>query len=231
MLYWCVSVLQKLRRVLAFCGFHHHQSYDLGRRTEIIIPTLTWCDDDCKNTYEIASLERIYPHAKDIAAYVQPGAGHTLTLHRYATAGYEPSLNFLARKGLWRGRPWTEHWGSGDDYTRCISSGKIRVLINTILAFMRMAHGVFFVLSIHQISKAHCVIIDSSFILSTLHRDQKTCSWLEIFLSETLAKALMMPGIEILLGSGTVGRGYCCLAQVLPRKVMVFPISFTWYES
>lgn len=58
------------------------------------------CDGDCRNTYELASLKQIYPHAKAIEAYIQPGSGHGLTLHRNATAGYEVTFDFLARNGL-----------------------------------------------------------------------------------------------------------------------------------
>jgi hypothetical protein len=58
------------------------------------------CDGDCKNTYDVASLTQIYPHAKTVEAYIQPGAGHGLTLHRNATAGYEVSLKSLADNGL-----------------------------------------------------------------------------------------------------------------------------------
>ena len=58
------------------------------------------CDGDCKNTYDVASLKQIYPNAKTIEAYIQPGAGHGLTLHRNATAGYEVSFKFLADHGL-----------------------------------------------------------------------------------------------------------------------------------
>jgi len=58
------------------------------------------CGGDCRNTYGVASLKQIYPHAKVIEAYIQPGSGHALTLHRNASAGYKASLDFLARNGL-----------------------------------------------------------------------------------------------------------------------------------
>ncbi|KAK4901736.1 hypothetical protein LTR27_001508 [Elasticomyces elasticus] len=58
------------------------------------------CDGDCKNTYTAEALHAIYPNASSIDVHIQPGAGHALTFHRNATAGYKVSLDWLASHGL-----------------------------------------------------------------------------------------------------------------------------------
>ncbi|KAK6405638.1 hypothetical protein LTR81_019663 [Elasticomyces elasticus] len=58
------------------------------------------CDGDCKNTYTAEALHAIYPNASSIDVHIQPGAGHALTFHRNATAGYKVSFDWLASHGL-----------------------------------------------------------------------------------------------------------------------------------
>ena len=58
------------------------------------------CGGDCKNDYDPTMLKMLYPNATDIDVYIQPGAGHGLTLHRNASAGYTVMLDWLDRNGL-----------------------------------------------------------------------------------------------------------------------------------
>jgi pimeloyl-ACP methyl ester carboxylesterase len=58
------------------------------------------CDGDCVDNYDSAFVEGLYPNATDVDIYVQPGAGHGLTLHRNASAGYAVMLDWLEKNGL-----------------------------------------------------------------------------------------------------------------------------------
>ncbi|KAK3669329.1 hypothetical protein LTR78_010791 [Recurvomyces mirabilis] len=58
------------------------------------------CDGDCRNDYDPAVLQVVYPHAEAVEVYLQPGAGHGLTLHRNASGGYGVMLDFLGKHGL-----------------------------------------------------------------------------------------------------------------------------------
>ncbi|KAK6428204.1 hypothetical protein LTR95_015654 [Oleoguttula sp. CCFEE 5521] len=57
------------------------------------------CGGDCKGNYEDEKLVKIYPAASARETYIQPGAGHGLTLHRNASAGFGVTLDFLSRNG------------------------------------------------------------------------------------------------------------------------------------
>lgn len=58
------------------------------------------CGGDCKGTYDINFLKGAYPQAKSPEVYIQPGAGHGLTLHKNAGAGYQATFDYLGRNGL-----------------------------------------------------------------------------------------------------------------------------------
>ncbi|KAK4556212.1 hypothetical protein LTR86_006909 [Recurvomyces mirabilis] len=58
------------------------------------------CDGDCKDNHDPAVLQVVYPHGEAVEVYLQPGAGHGLTLHRNATGGYGVMLDFLGKYGL-----------------------------------------------------------------------------------------------------------------------------------
>jgi pimeloyl-ACP methyl ester carboxylesterase len=58
------------------------------------------CSGDCKNNYDVDALKAVYPNATAREVYLQPSAGHGLTLHKNATAGYVVMSKFLADHGL-----------------------------------------------------------------------------------------------------------------------------------
>ncbi|KAK4609836.1 hypothetical protein CLAFUW4_14635 [Fulvia fulva] len=58
------------------------------------------CGGDCKSNYDLATLDAIYPNASAKEVSIQPGAGHRLTLHRNASAGYAVMMDFLESNGL-----------------------------------------------------------------------------------------------------------------------------------
>ncbi|KAK3112263.1 hypothetical protein LTR53_011643 [Teratosphaeriaceae sp. CCFEE 6253] len=58
------------------------------------------CGGDCKGDYDPAALAAAYPSASDIDVYIQQGAGHALTMHRNASAGYAVMQDWLASHGL-----------------------------------------------------------------------------------------------------------------------------------
>lgn len=46
------------------------------------------CGGDCKTGWDPKVLKGIYSGARAVDVYMQPGAGHGLTLHRNARGGY-----------------------------------------------------------------------------------------------------------------------------------------------
>ncbi|RDW65108.1 hypothetical protein BP6252_10759 [Coleophoma cylindrospora] len=59
------------------------------------------CDGDCKGVYNVTQLKNSsFPKASALEVYIQPGAGHGLTLHKNATAGYQVMFDFLGSNGL-----------------------------------------------------------------------------------------------------------------------------------
>ena len=58
------------------------------------------CRGDCRDSYNEDMLHKLYPHAKNITVYVQPGTGHGLTMHRGAKVGYKATLDWLHSNGL-----------------------------------------------------------------------------------------------------------------------------------
>jgi pimeloyl-ACP methyl ester carboxylesterase len=58
------------------------------------------CSGDCNGNYIPATLEKVYPNATARDIYLQPSAGHGLTLHRNASAGYAVMTEFLDSHGL-----------------------------------------------------------------------------------------------------------------------------------
>ncbi|KAK3326731.1 hypothetical protein B0H66DRAFT_513334 [Apodospora peruviana] len=59
-----------------------------------------FCAGDCKGTYDIEGIKKLYPAAKDVGVHIQPGTGHGLALSLNATAGYKVSFDFLHKSGL-----------------------------------------------------------------------------------------------------------------------------------
>ncbi|KAK5720526.1 hypothetical protein LTR17_014927 [Elasticomyces elasticus] len=58
------------------------------------------CASDCKADYDLTILGGAYPAVSDLDVYLQPGAGHGLTFHKNATAGYAVMMDFLAKNNL-----------------------------------------------------------------------------------------------------------------------------------
>lgn len=60
-----------------------------------------FCRGDCKGTYDVDWLKwSLYPEAKGVEVYLQPGTGHGLTFGKNASGGYKSSFGFLGRFGL-----------------------------------------------------------------------------------------------------------------------------------
>ena len=58
------------------------------------------CRADCDGAFHPAAIEPLYPNAKDVDFYTQPGSGHGLTMHRGANLGYKAIFDYLGRNGL-----------------------------------------------------------------------------------------------------------------------------------
>lgn len=58
------------------------------------------CGGDCKGAYDLEKIKKMYPAAKKVEAYLQPGTGHGLTLSKNATEGYKIMFDFLHRSGF-----------------------------------------------------------------------------------------------------------------------------------
>jgi hypothetical protein len=58
------------------------------------------CGGDCKNSYDMKLLSSIYGNASAVDVYLQPGAGHGLTLHRNASAGFGVMMGWLGGNGF-----------------------------------------------------------------------------------------------------------------------------------
>lgn len=58
------------------------------------------CGGNCKGDYDPAVLKAVYSSATDIDVYIQPGAGHGLTMHKNASAGYAVMQDWLGRNGF-----------------------------------------------------------------------------------------------------------------------------------
>ncbi|KAK5721789.1 hypothetical protein LTR15_006381 [Elasticomyces elasticus] len=58
------------------------------------------CLADCNGAFNATRATEVYPNAKMIDYYVQPGAGHGLTLHRNASAGYKAGFDWLSSQGF-----------------------------------------------------------------------------------------------------------------------------------
>ena len=58
------------------------------------------CRGDCRLPFDPATFEMLYPNAKDIDIYTQPGNGHALTMHRKANLGYKATLDWLDVNGF-----------------------------------------------------------------------------------------------------------------------------------
>lgn len=59
------------------------------------------CLGDCKGTYNITKIEDdMYPKAKGVDIYLQPGTGHALPFHRDAHIGFRRTFDWLNENGL-----------------------------------------------------------------------------------------------------------------------------------
>ena len=58
------------------------------------------CRGDCRIPFDRATFQELYPKAKDIDIYTQPGNGHALTMHRKANLGYKATLDWLDKNGF-----------------------------------------------------------------------------------------------------------------------------------
>jgi pimeloyl-ACP methyl ester carboxylesterase len=58
------------------------------------------CGGDCKTGWDPKVLKSIYSGASAVDVYVQPEAGHGLTLHRNATGGYGVMMSWLGEHGF-----------------------------------------------------------------------------------------------------------------------------------
>ena len=58
------------------------------------------CLGDCQNTYNTTEVNGMYPNAKDVDIYLQPGTGHALPLHNGAQVGFQATFDWLDKNGL-----------------------------------------------------------------------------------------------------------------------------------
>lgn len=58
------------------------------------------CDGDCNGVYDESLTNTLYPNAKNVSQYLQPGGGHATGLSIGASAGYEVMLQYLDSQGL-----------------------------------------------------------------------------------------------------------------------------------
>ena len=56
------------------------------------------CRGDCR--LDFGGVREMYPNAKDVDIYTQPGNGHALTMHRGAKLGYKATLDWLDKNEL-----------------------------------------------------------------------------------------------------------------------------------
>lgn len=58
------------------------------------------CLGDCRNSYDMAQLNAVYPQAKSVEVYLQPGTGHALPFHNDAQLGFQHTFQWLDANGL-----------------------------------------------------------------------------------------------------------------------------------
>lgn len=59
------------------------------------------CLGDCKGTYNVTMIENeMYPKAKGVDIYLQPGTGHAMPFHRGAHVGFKRTFDWLSENGL-----------------------------------------------------------------------------------------------------------------------------------
>lgn len=58
------------------------------------------CRGDCRNTYNTTKVHGMYPKAKAIDIYLQPGTGHGLPFHNGAQIGFQKTFDWLSENGF-----------------------------------------------------------------------------------------------------------------------------------
>ncbi|KAL8830100.1 MAG: hypothetical protein Q9191_001624 [Dirinaria sp. TL-2023a] len=58
------------------------------------------CAGDCSDAVNTEALKKLYPDARKIDTFMQPGTGHGLPFHKGANLGYQASLEWLNKNGL-----------------------------------------------------------------------------------------------------------------------------------
>ena len=58
------------------------------------------CLGDCRNTYNTTQVEAMYPKAKGVDIYFQPGTGHGMPFHNHARLGFKATFDWLAKNGF-----------------------------------------------------------------------------------------------------------------------------------
>ena len=58
------------------------------------------CLGDCRDTYNATMVNGMYPMAKAVDIYLQPGTGHALPLHYGAQTGFQATFDWLEKNGI-----------------------------------------------------------------------------------------------------------------------------------
>lgn len=58
------------------------------------------CLGDCRDTYNVTDVEAMYPKAKGVDIYLQPGTGHGMPFHNNARLGFKATFDWLAKNGF-----------------------------------------------------------------------------------------------------------------------------------
>ena len=69
---------------------------------QMMVGEFDWliCLGDCRNTYNTTQVHEMFPKAKDVDIYVQPGASHGLSFHYDAPLGFQATFDWLNRNGF-----------------------------------------------------------------------------------------------------------------------------------
>ena len=59
-----------------------------------------FCLGDCRNTYNATEVRGMFPKAKDVEVYLQPGTGHGLPFHNGAQVGFQATFDWLSKNGF-----------------------------------------------------------------------------------------------------------------------------------
>lgn len=58
------------------------------------------CGGDCRKTFNPDMVPKMFPKAKGVDMYLQPGTGHGMPFHNNATIGFEKTFQWLEKNGL-----------------------------------------------------------------------------------------------------------------------------------